>query len=227
MTLLALFAIAYRCVVTTSAHGREQTTVHHVVVSGSNMRVETETDPNEGITSDVLISNDGGKTRIAINTRNKTWFDVADMVQDLTKIPGLAPPQPKKIATSVDVASGTAKLTYVDGEMNVSYTLQAWTTDKLPAEAAFRPIQPRTNIPVVDAVWLPAIAKITAFPMKLESVHTRQYPGGKPVTATSTAVVDQIDTNAADPPAASFKVPEGYRRQLPQIGAPGGDRQSH
>ena len=232
MSLLALFAIAYRCTVTTSALGREQVTVHHVIVSGQNMRVETEVAPDEAMLSDVLISNDGGKTKFAFNTRNQTWFDPAVLVQDLTKIPGVPPPEPRKIAASVDVETGTepvkyvAKLSYVDGEMNVTYTLLAWTTDKLPSEAAFRGVQPRTNIPAVDAVWLPKLASIAGFPLKVQLAHTRQYPGGRPVTDMSTAVVDEIDTNAPEPPASKFKLPAGYKSQLPQIGVPGGDRQN-
>src|SRR5205085_8352016 len=96
MSFLALFAIAYRYVVTTSALGREQATVHHVIVSGMRLRVDVDADPNEAIMYDVLLSNDGGKTMIAINTRNKTWFDPGKIGGT-----GFTPAEPKKITASL------------------------------------------------------------------------------------------------------------------------------
>src|SRR5512136_1584451 len=78
MTTLSVPASAgwtFKCLVSSRRTGLETTQVMRVWVEGAKYRIETEHDPDVAVASDVLISTDGGKSEIALNREDQTWFD--------------------------------------------------------------------------------------------------------------------------------------------------------
>jgi hypothetical protein len=208
-----------------------------VIVDGLRSRTEIE-QPEPPFTNDVAISEDGGKTVIALNTQLKTWFRAPN-----GGIPALsmfaAMPRGDRTIRDVKVTSSEEPSEDVGGyparkyvvrvsygvregrgamRVDISYgaTMIVFTTDALDLHRA---VGFKTGVPEVDAQLEPAFAKINGFPLKSTISATRMYAGGRPQAMTITATVSDIRT--VDAPPHAFERPAGYVYQEPIIGAPG------
>jgi hypothetical protein len=191
---------------------------------------------------DVLLSDDGGKTSIALNTPLKTWFR-----QELPRgaIPALYgwPRQEKYSLRDVNITASEEPSEPIGGfatrkfVVKTSFTIRedyrgthvasqvgstflVWTTDAVDASLAWPSIDflAITNLPEVDAQLAPVLAKISGFPLKTVRAATRAYEGGARRTSNRTITVSDIRT--VDAPPHAFEKPKGYVEQAPIVSAP-------
>ncbi len=220
-------AIAYRCIVE-STYPMPRTVAANVTADGARQRLEIPGDTIDRMGYDVLLSTNGGATYTAMNTKLKTWFGPVGALLPRDHgfawhfIPGTRDVPVKKIVSSVTAENPhkfVGRLSF-EAEMEMSVTLLVTTTDEAPFESAARLLDFSTGIQKVDAEWMPKLAVIHGFPVKIEMAITRHYEGGRPVTNLVTATVSDIHAIPAVPPL-SFAVPNGYVHQAPVVSGPG------
>lgn len=191
---------------------------------------------------DVLLSDDGGATHTALNTQMKTWFAVKTAV--LIGRPRIYVPLPyarNRSVRNVVVTPAEEPAEPIDGYaahkyvVKLSFTIResigelvdekfgatilVWTTDAIDPALAVHAVDLTTGIAEVDALLVPALAKISGFPLKTTYSATRAFTGGPPQTFVITAAVSDIRN--VDAPPHAFERPADYVNQPPVIGAPG------
>jgi len=228
-------ATTYR--VTTTVKGRLKQTpiVERVIADGQNRRLNVEKQ-DEPFTHDVLLSTDGGKTIIALNTPLRTWFDFAVLRAPTPLKPRRAAAAIKNPAVNVREESGAEPIsgfpvrTFViratfTAEENYGgtkvkrengMTMMLWTTDKIDAALDFPPRTFVTGVDAIDAELRQKTAIISGFPLRAMTTYSQAYEGGAPTVETITTEVDDVRT-VPSLPAAQFAKPAGYVNQPPII----------
>jgi hypothetical protein len=216
-----------------------------VLVDGAHRRVDVERKETP-FTYDVLLSDDGGATWIALNTPLKTWFressgwltprahvfaswplmgknrdleirDVKVSASEEPSEPLLGYAAQKHVVRTSFAARQGRGAARID--LDYGATAIVTTTDAVDPALAPRTINLTTGVAAVDAQLEPALASIHGFPLKTVLSATRMYAGGRPQTNTVAATISDIRTVPAPPPA--FERPAGYVYQEPVIAAPG------
>lgn len=231
-------ATTYRVTTTIKDWLKRVPRVEHVIADGDNRRLSIERQ-DEPFTHDVLLSTDGGKTIIALNTALRTWFDFAILPasNNLKPLRGTAV---KKVQVSVREESGAEPIsgfpvrTFVirasftslenHGTTNVTrenaMTVMLWTTDKIDAALAFPPRVFVTGVDAIDAELRQKTAGIiSGFALRTVTTYSQAYEGGGPKVEIITTEVDDIRT-VGSPPATQFAKPADYINQPPIIRSP-------
>jgi len=231
-------ATTYRVTTTIKDRLKKIPRVERVIADGDNRRLTVE-QQDEPFTHDVLLSADGGKTIIALNTPLRTWFDFAVLHAPTTLKPrkgaaiknptvtvreesGAEPISGFPVRTFVIRATFTAVENYGGTKVKRenAMTMMLWTTDKIDAALDFPPRTFVTGVDAIDAELRQKTAIISGFPLRAMTTYSQAYEGGAPTVETMTTEVDEIRT-VASPPAAQFAKPVGYINQPPIIsGAP-------
>ena len=190
----------------------------------------------DGVTK--RLTNDGGKTVIALDHQLKTWWVYKPIVPH-----PLHPVAPKASVRDLLVKSSdqptdetfagfatrkyTIQATYTLVEdfygskvpAKQSITISFWTSDAINGSMPLPPIDLVSGRAEVDAALAPKIAAVPGFPLKTLFVATRAYERGMPQVEMITATIDAI-RNVAAPPHA-FERPREYIEQEPVMTAPG------
>jgi hypothetical protein len=231
-------ATAYRVTTTIRDWLKREPQVEHVIADGANRQLTVE-QQNEPFTHDVLLSTDGGKTIIALNTPLRTWFDFALLPPSKLNIKPVRGAAVKKAQVAVHEESGAepisgfpvrtfvirASFTSVESFARTSVkrenamTVLVWTTDQIDAALAFPPRVYVTGVDAIDAELREKTAIISGFPLRTMTTYSQAYEGGAPKVATITTEVDDIKS-VPSPPATQFAKPAGYVNQPPIISAP-------
>jgi len=233
-------ATTYRVTTTIKDRLKRTPRVERVIAEGDNRRLTIERQ-DEPFTHDVLLSIDGGKTVVALNTPLQTWFDFAILpaspsshkprakseIKDpkvmVSEEPGNEPIFGFPVRKFVIRASFTAQEDYGGTKVkreNAMITL-LWTTDKIDGALAFPMAVFVTGVASIDAELRQKTAGIiSGFPLREITTHSQAYEGGAPSVETITMEVDDIRT-VPSPSATQFAKPAGYLNQPPIIsGAP-------
>jgi hypothetical protein len=227
-------ATSYRVTTTIKDRLKRTPRVERVIADGDNRRLTVE-HQDEPFTHDVLLSTDGGKTVIVLNTPLQTWFDftllppstsslkprkgaaIKDVKVTVSEESGNEPILGFPIRKFVIRASFTAQEDYGGTKVkreNAMTTL-LWTTDKIDAALAFPPPVFETGVSSIDAeVRQKAAAILSGFPLREVATYSQAYEGGAPTVETITSEVNDIRT-VPSPPAAQFAKPAGYINQPP------------
>jgi hypothetical protein len=212
-----------------------------VLVDGAHQRIDVhrETTP---FAYDVLLSDDGGATFTALNTPLKTWFRIGPEGLAGRPLQNLTFPQARrKSVRDIKVTPSEEPSELIDGYATHKYVVRAsyetredlgapveeqsgatiliWTTDAIDASLAVRLFDFATGVPEVDALLVPALAKIPGVPMKSTVSVTHKFVGGPLRITTVTITVSDIRT--VDAPPHAFERPKDYINQAPIIGALG------
>jgi len=233
-------ATTYRVTTTIKDRLKRSPRVERVIADGDNRRLTVE-HQDEPFTHDVLLSTDGGKTVIALNTPLQTWFDftilppstsslkprkgaaIKDMKVTVSEESGNEPIFGFPIRKFVIRASFTAQEDYGGTKVkreNAMTTL-LWTTDKIDAALAFPMAVFATGVSSIDAeVRQKTAAILSGFPLREVTTYSQAYEGGAPTVEIITTEVDDIRT-VPSPLATQFAKPADYVNQPPIIsGAP-------
>ncbi|MEK6375208.1 MAG: hypothetical protein AABO58_21245 [Acidobacteriota bacterium] len=211
--------------------------VYTVLVDGAHQRV---LDEGRG----GFLSNDGGKTKIHLDPKLKTWWTSEESAIFGRLLPTLLlPMMTKATARDVRVVSSdepsdemfadlpthkyVVRATYtlatkIDGSplsADFGLTIFLWTNETLDPATAVPAVDLTTGVPPVDGQLAPKIAAVRGFPLKTVLIATRAYAGGKPQVSTLTATVSDI--RSVTPPPGAFDRPRDYVNQAPIVGAPG------
>lgn len=212
--------------VTTGLQASEQ--LGHVTVDGTNVRLEFQT--GDGVVfrnGSVAISHNGGMTIDVLDPQAKTFWEIdlsslnaaalADMVKmtnekvdvrdagDGGTIEGF-PTKHKVVTASADMNIGNAP------PMHLELTMESWTTDKVPTEAAAF-LQRRlgsTGLPMLDKLIVAQGEAVKGFPLKQATSMKVAQGGGTMIQLSSTTNVTNVKTKAVTP--ATFVVPADYKK---------------
>lgn len=191
-----------------------------------------------------FLSNDGGKTKIHLDPKLKTWWTSEESAIFGRLLPTLLlPMMTKATVRDVRVVSSdepsdemfaglpthkyVVRATYtlatkIDGSplsADFGLTIFLWTNETLDPATAVPAVDLTTGVPAVDGQLAPKIAAIRGFPLRTVLIATRAYTGGKPQVSTLTATV--TDIRSVTPPPGAFDRPRDYVNQAPILGAPG------
>lgn len=207
--------------------------VERVIADGDNRRLTVEKQ-DEPFTHDVLLSTDGGKTVIALNTPLQTWFDFAILPPSTSTLKPRKGAEVKDVKATVSEESGnepilgfpirkfviratfTAQEDYGGTKVkreNAMTTL-LWTTDKIDGALTFPVPVFVTGVSPIDAEVRQKTAIISGFPLREVTTYSQAYEGGAPTVEIITSEVDDIRT-VPSPPATQFAKPAGYINQPP------------
>jgi hypothetical protein len=230
-------ATTYRVTKTVKDRLKRSPVVERVIADGDNRRLTIE-QQDEPFTHDVLLSNDGGKTVVALNTPLRTWFDAAVLppstkslaprrgsdIKDAKVSVSEEPAEPiggLPVRKYVIRASFIASENYGGTKVNRdnSMTTLIWTTDKIDGALAFPRLQVTIGVAALDAELRQKIAAVTGFPLREVTTYSQAYEGGAPTSEIITIDVDDIRT-VPSPAAAQFTKPAGYVNQEPVMGGP-------
>jgi len=232
-------ATTYRVTTTIKDRLKRIPSVERVIADGQNRRLTVETQ-DEPFTHDVLLSTDGAKTIIALNTPLRTWFDFAVLPHSTTTLKprrlaaiknpvvtvreesGAEPISGFPVRTFVIRATFTSEEDYGGTKVKRENAMTAmlWTTDKIDGALAFPPRAFATGVDAIDSELRQKTAIIAGFPLRAVTTYSQAYEGGAPTVEIITTDVDDIRT-VAPPPAAQFAKPADYVNQPPIIsGAP-------
>lgn len=180
--------------------------------------------------SEVLISCDGDKSAMSVDTRTRTWRNRARVSSDIRSAAiflwPLADPavkgKPKvtwKREDAEPIAGEPSVRHAIDAAFNVlsrlegtavrgSYkvTVRLWTTERLPALPMQRPV--RTGYPEIDAELEKIYANIHGMVLRSELEVVRRYEGGPPETEKSVTTITRLEERELA--EAQFQVPEGF-----------------
>jgi hypothetical protein len=204
-----------------------------VVADGAKLRADFE--EREGVVHlyDSMLSDDGGKTWIAVNDQLQTWYR-ADFPPFIARSRNFTAmdltPSAKKIQWSVKrgAESSRGELSYalednIGGTIvrsKVHATVEIWPMEGKTAASWPAAVPFETRIAAVDEQIARSPELLGGFPRKIVVTATRQYEGGAPTTDTSTMTVDEVrELPSVD--AKRFVRPANYREQPPVVGAPG------
>ena len=233
---MAADGIAYKVQTTRSADVDKNQT-YTVVTSGDRARASVIDGPSgEGVVYDVLLRADRSGI-IALNTRNRTWYELepanpfalnsrfldpvyqgkARKVRVRLDPPVLEPPQRHysgEISYEVHISYGRNHL-----KVSCVASFQVSTTDAFDRGHWLGPLLPETGHPAVDAEMRKAEASIAGFPVQMSLDAQRTYEGGPAMhEMVRIAVTDIRETAAED---AAFVRPADYREQKPVRSAAG------
>jgi hypothetical protein len=233
-------ATTYRVTTTVKARLKRIPRVERVIADGDNRRLTVE-QQDEPFTHDVLLSTDGGKTVIALNTPLQTWFDFAisrGSASSLTPRKGTEIKDPKVTVSEESgnepisgfpVRKFVIRASFISQEnyggtkvkRENAMTTILWTTDKIDSALAFPMAVFATGVPAIDTdLRQKSAGLISGFPLREMTTYSQAYEGGAPSVETIEEEVDDIRT-VASPPASQFAKPAGYVNQPPIIsGAP-------
>jgi len=216
---------------------KEETRTFKVVTSGDRLRASLlDGPPGEGILYDVLLRT-GGAGVIALNTRNRTWYELEHAspfaIHSTYLSPGyegkarnvrvkLDPPRQEQgerhyageVAYDVELSFGPERV-----KVSCVATFRVSTTDAAGRGLWLGDILPRTRFPAVDAGLKAAEAGIEGFPVRLSLDAKRTYAGGAPMVDTIRVEVSELGEAAVD--GAELVRPADYRNQEPILGVPG------
>jgi hypothetical protein len=183
---------------------------------------------------DVLLSDDGGASSIALATDQNTWFPGPKWLlgrphiyaplsrgpRSIKKVTVTPSEEPSVAMAGFPTHKYVVKVSFTIRESmyrspveeKFGATIEIWTTDAIDAALAVRGFDLTTGIAEVDALLVPALAKVSGFALKTVLSATRMFTGGQPETCLITATVSDVRTVAAPPHA--FDRP-------PLLGAPG------
>jgi hypothetical protein len=173
---------------------------------------------------DVLLSDNGGASSIALATDQNTWFPGPKWLlgRPLIYVPLTRGPQrsirkvvvtpseePSMAMAGFPTHKYVVKVSFTIRESmyrspveeKFGATIEIWTTNAIDAALAVRSFDLTTGIAEVDALLVPALAKVSGFPLKTALSATRMFTGGQPETCVITATVSDIRTVAAPPHA--------------------------
>ncbi len=225
-------ATEYRLTIETTgnplAQPRREVTV---LVDGTNWCERVD-----GVTQ--RLSNDGGKTVIALDHKLKTWWvPKSSVARTLHPVAPAAKVRDLQIKTSDEPGDATfagsptrkydIRVTYTlvedfDGTKvpaKQSITISLWTSDAIAGSMLVPAIPFGSGRDEVDAALAPKIAAVPGFPLKTLFLATRAYEGGRPQVEMVTATIDAIRTFTAPPHA--FERPNDYVKQEPIVTRPG------
>ena len=215
-----------------------------VIVDGDRYRVERDPD-DDPRPYDVTLTEGGGAQALALNLKNKTFFDAVGQ-------PGITSPlylllPIKENSRSKDFVIEASE---EDGETLAGYATRKWTlhfsyrvsidfhgeritgtvhstvsywlTDQvsLPLPPLLRP-HLQTGFGKIDQRLAEELATLKGFPLKQRVSVTRQVSDGDPDTATRTKTIESIEKIDVEP--TIFVVPPGFTYQEPQFAGPAGD----
>ena len=211
--------------------------VYTVLVDGANRRVLNEN-------GDGFLSNDGGRTKIHLDSKLRTWWttrgsSIVFRLHPTTRLPVLVMGEVRDVrVVSSDEPSDevfadlpthkyVVRATYtlaadIDGSpLSAEYglTIFIWTSQTLDRATAVPPADLTSGVAEVDAKLTPRIVAIPGFPLKTVLIGTRAYAGGKPQASILTATVSDIRN--VTPPQGAFDRPPDYKNQAPVIRARG------
>lgn len=233
-------ATTYRVTTTIKDRLKRIPRVERVIADGDNRRLTVE-QQDEPFTHDMLLSADGGKTVIALNTPLQTWFDFSILPPSTSTLKARRGAAIKDVNVIVREESGaepisgfavrkfvirvgfTAQEDYGGTKVKRENAMTAmlWTTDKIDGALAFPRAVFATGIDSIDAELRQKTAAMFAgFPLREVTTYSQAYEGGAPSVEIITTEVDDIRT-VRSPPAAQFAKPAGYVNQPPIVsGAP-------
>jgi hypothetical protein len=235
-------ATTYRITITTNRRFKLPPSIQRVIVDGEKRRLSVE-NPEAPFVYDVLLSADGGKTVIALNTPLRTWFDETADAATHERPTGLAPwvkTVIKDVKTNVteepsnEIIAGFPVRKFV---IRASYTTQEdfggtkvnrvssittilRSTDKLDRSLAFHMPPLDTGVESLDALLRQKSQSEFGFPLRRVTTVSRAYEGGPPVIEVTTIEIDDLHA-VPSPPADTFVRPATYANQAPVIGSPG------
>jgi hypothetical protein len=215
-----------------------------VVMAGSNVNASFQYGPEAAVTYTSVVSHDGGKTWIALNSNLHTWFRLDrspfTVHSRLFSVIGdRNAPRVRELKCSVtDGSPGGAgsdvrpaligRLSYETDEnvtghrLRTAYAVivQVWSDPDRPGNTWLAQVPFVTEIPAVDAEVARNMSVFDHFPRQIAVTITRRFAGGPAVTETTALTVEPL---ASPPPfpAEMFVVPADYREQPPVIMAPG------
>jgi len=207
-----------------------------VTIAGDDICIEGDKGPpDEPVTSNALVSRDGGASFIAINHENQTWFPAEG--PPLTVVAGHCGMSMKEakiskvkwLFTEPESYHYVAALAYTiterfDGvkiEVTCTAALDIRTTDAHPRELWPVATLFATQLPSVDERIAGDLASIKGFPVRIALTTGRQFKGGALYQSKSTLVTEDVRT-VPDGAVPACKRPASYREQKPVIGVPGG-----
>jgi hypothetical protein len=227
-------ATTYRVTTTVKDRLKRIPTVERVIADGQNRRLTVE-QQDEPFTHDVLLSTDGGKTILALNTPLRTWFDFAvlhapsrlkprraaaikNAAVTVREESGAEPISGFPVRTFVVRAAFTSEDDYGGTKVKRenAMTTMLWTTDKIDGALDFPPRTFVIGVDAIDAELRQKMAIISGFPLREVTTISQAYEGGAPTVETITTEVDDVRT-VASPPAAQFAKPADYVNQPPII----------
>jgi hypothetical protein len=198
-----------------------------VTADGANLRMEFSTGDNAMFHNGaVMVSHNSGATIDVLDPQEKTYWELdlsslnagplADMVKmtnekvnvrdagDGGTIEGY-PTHHTIVTASADMSIGGAP-----AGMHLELTMESWTTDKIPAEAAafLHRRAGSSGLPMLDKLIAAQSDSIKGFPLK--SITTMKVAGGANMEMTSTTNVTNIKKANVAP--ASFEVPKDYKK---------------
>ncbi|HEY3053173.1 MAG TPA: DUF4412 domain-containing protein [Thermoanaerobaculia bacterium] len=248
VTLIATNLLAghtYHFQSVTSQPRGEVSTAGTAVVDGGNVRVDFEKGDNM-LFSDksVVISKDGGKNLVVIDTAGKDYYeikldDILNIANVMARSRGGASFQISYANPTVTVkdegdggqVEGFATHKYgidssYDANVNmmgramsnhVEMRSELWVTDELPAElTTFVQWRGfRMGIPELDELLDSQSRLIKGFPLREVMTSTTTSSRGGSRTWTTTTTISNVKKNAL--PASEFDVPAGYTKtEMPQ-----------
>ncbi|HKO56568.1 MAG TPA: hypothetical protein VJ276_11875 [Thermoanaerobaculia bacterium] len=232
-------AVTYRVEVEWAAT-RQSVDRSRVTVDGKKIRIDFEPDGDATITGNALISTDGGKSYIGINSRLKTWWP-ANMqepwAQPFTPRPdrGGHGERARKVQwTWREEPEGEAGKHNYSGDLSF-VALQ----DVMDGQTVDSRNTAKVEIATdegIDATWLGFLPFITGiddinsrlaasggaikgFPTRITLTSTRQYNHGPLLTAKHAMTVSDVKTLTSVDPHL-FERPKDYREQAPVMAAP-------
>ena len=207
-------------------------------VEGSNMRLDLKEGDNVLFQDNsVVISNDGGKTLLVIDTKKKTYYELS-LEDTFQAMGGLMKSMGGMVQMSidnqsVDVADGgdggtihgyptrkyvvttsydfAMKIMGMNRSSHIDMKTESWSTDKIPQDSmTFVQMRGlRTGMDDLDKLIAAQTAAVKGFPLK-QVITTTTSQGKKSDTQTTTMEVTSIEqTNIAD---SEFEVPAGYEK---------------
>jgi hypothetical protein len=232
-------ATTYRMTMTINNRFKLPPSIQRVIVDGEKRRLTVE-NAEAPFAYDVLLSTDGGRTVVALNTPLRTWFDESSGGATHERATGLAPwvkTVIKDVKTSVneepttDTVAGFPVRKFV---IRASYTTQEdfdgtkvnrvstvttvlWSADKLDRSLAFHMPPLDTGVESLDALLRQKSQSEFGFPLRRVTTVSRAYEGGPPVVEVTTIEIDDLHT-VPSPTGDTFVRPSAYVNQEPIIG---------
>jgi hypothetical protein len=206
-----------------------------ISIEGNAFRLDRPAPADGPITCDSVVSRDGDKNAVCLNSSLRTWFESPHSDAMDSRRFGIAlrakVPKPPKIEvrdeTSDEIIAGHAtdkhvvrvsyQLVEEDIRQTIGVTILVWTARDVPPAPVKSGVT--TNFPEVDQPLAVIFDSFKGMILKQALSATDTYEGGKPFTDTKSWTATSIETKHI--PESAFEVPKSYRHELPQIVAPG------
>lgn len=208
-------------------------------VEGKNMRLEFTSGDRMVFQNDsVVISSDGGRTLLVLDTNKKTYYELSleDTINALGSVMKGLGGMFKMSITNPDVKiieagdggsiEGYPTKKYVvdstydmsmsvmgmKNDMHVVSKTESWNTDKLDREAMSFVQQKgfKTGLEDLDKLIAAESASVKGFPLKQVRTQTTTGKNGKPTTNTTTTTITNVKTQAIA--ESEFKLPADYEQ---------------